>query len=201
MQSAADFSSSTSGSSPSAVRFHVDALELLQAASTHGLRALDAVSSSTAEEASSSSTGAGTDASSASDPTTWRNILATIALFAFAGLLEIGGGWLYWQFCRDAKPGYYLVVGMLLLLLYGYIPTLQPPGLQFGRVYAVYGGIFIVMSLLFAWAVDGVRPDRGGQSKAAKACASGGSPHRMFLRVFCAPIICERDASDGTDIL
>ena len=29
-----------------------------------------------------------------------------------------------------------------------------------GRVYAAYGGMFIVLSLLWGWAMDGMRPDR-----------------------------------------
>jgi len=33
--------------------------------------------------------------------------------------------------------------GALLLILYGVIPTLQPA--NFGRVYAAYGGVFIVL--------------------------------------------------------
>lgn len=44
--------------------------------------------------------------------------------------------------------------------LYGIIPTLQPAGASFGRVYAAYGGIFIVLSLLWGWRVDGIVPDR-----------------------------------------
>lgn len=42
--------------------------------------------------------------------------------------------------------------------MYGIIPTLQPA--NFGRVYATYGGIFIVLSLLWGWRIDGVAPDR-----------------------------------------
>lgn len=45
-----------------------------------------------------------------------------------------------------------------LLIGYGLIPTLQPA--HFGRVYAAYGGMFIVLSLLWGWGIDGVRPDR-----------------------------------------
>jgi drug/metabolite transporter superfamily protein YnfA len=37
-------------------------------------------------------------------------------------------------------------------------PTLQPA--HFGRVYAAYGGFFIVLSLLWGWIFDGNRPDR-----------------------------------------
>jgi len=33
----------------------------------------------------------------------------------------------------------------------------QPEG--FGRVYATYGGIFILMALFWAWKVDGFKPD------------------------------------------
>ncbi len=43
-------------------------------------------------------------------------------------------------------------------MLYGIIPTLQPAG--FGRVYAAYGGVFIAMSILWGWKVDGIAPDR-----------------------------------------
>jgi small multidrug resistance family-3 protein len=38
------------------------------------------------------------------------------------------------------------------------VPTLQPT--HFGRVYAAYGGFFIVLSLLWGWIFDGNRPDR-----------------------------------------
>ncbi len=40
----------------------------------------------------------------------------------------------------------------------GVIPTFQSA--HFGRVYAAYGGMFIVLSLLWGWAVDNSRPDR-----------------------------------------
>ena len=37
------------------------------------------------------------------------------------------------------------------------LPTLQPEGLSFCRVYA---GVFITLSLGWGWWVEGVRPDR-----------------------------------------
>ncbi len=33
---------------------------------------------------------------------------------------------------------------------YGFIPTLQPTS-NFGRLYAVYGGFFIVLSYAWGW--------------------------------------------------
>ena len=41
---------------------------------------------------------------------------------------------------------------------YGIMPTLQPA--HFGRVYAAYGGVFVVMSMLWGCFIDGQRPDR-----------------------------------------
>jgi drug/metabolite transporter superfamily protein YnfA len=58
-----------------------------------------------------------------------------------------------------------------VLALYGFVPTLQPPGAAFARVYAVYGGIFIVLSYLWGWALDGDRPDVGDCVGAAIAIA------------------------------
>jgi small multidrug resistance family-3 protein len=46
----------------------------------------------------------------------------------------------------------------LILVLYAIIPTFQSA--HFGRVYAAYGGMFIVLSLLWGWGFDGTRPDR-----------------------------------------
>ena len=85
-------------------------------------------------------------------------IALSVLLFALAGLMEIGGGWLVWQTFRDAKPWYWSAAGGLLLILYGIIPTLQDA--HFGRVYAAYGGVFIALSLLWGWKIDGLRPDR-----------------------------------------
>jgi small multidrug resistance family-3 protein len=54
-------------------------------------------------------------------------------------------------------------LGSLILILYGFLPTFQPSATvdSFGRLYAVYGGFFIVLSFLAGWYLDGDRPDRG----------------------------------------
>jgi len=82
----------------------------------------------------------------------------SISLFVLAGLCEIGGGWLIWKWLRDGKPGWWGLIGGVVLILYGVVPTLQPA--HFARVYAVYGGFFIVLSLLWGWWFDGKVPDR-----------------------------------------
>ncbi|MGH7228349.1 MAG: YnfA family protein [Nitrospiraceae bacterium] len=82
----------------------------------------------------------------------------SVGLFVFAGLCEIGGGYLVWLWLREGKPIGYALAGAVILILYGIIPTFQPA--HFGRVYAAYGGMFIVLSLLWGWGMEGTRPDR-----------------------------------------
>jgi len=91
---------------------------------------------------------------------TVATVFQSIGVFIAAGLAEIGGGWLVWKAVREDKPAWWAVLGSLILILYGFIPTLQPTH-TFGRIYAVYGGFFIVMSFLWGWALDGTRPDIG----------------------------------------
>ena len=48
-------------------------------------------------------------------------------------------------------------VGGFVLFLYGVVPTFQKT--HFHRVYAAYGGVFIVMAILWGWLIAGVQPD------------------------------------------
>lgn len=85
-------------------------------------------------------------------------IVATLAVFFFAALLEIGGGYLVWKWLREHKGKIFGLIGGLVLFAYGIVPTLQPA--EFGRVYATYGGIFVVSSILWGYWVDKKKPDR-----------------------------------------
>ncbi|KAG7359004.1 BCR YnfA/UPF0060 family protein [Nitzschia inconspicua] len=95
-----------------------------------------------------------------------RSIALSIFLFFLAGVSEIFGGWMIWVTIRgtgktdNRKPWWFAVSGGAILVLYGFIPTFQPTS-NFGRLYAAYGGAFILMSFLFGWALDGNRPDLG----------------------------------------
>jgi small multidrug resistance family-3 protein len=83
-------------------------------------------------------------------------VVQSLLLFVVAGVCEIGGGWLMWKWLRDDRPAWWGLIGALVLVLYGVIPTLQTS--HFGRIYAVYGGFFIVLSLLWGWYFDGDKP-------------------------------------------
>jgi small multidrug resistance family-3 protein len=74
---------------------------------------------------------------------------------------------LIWKWLRDDRPTWWGLLGGVVLILYGIIPTLQAS--HFGRVYAVYGGFFIVLSLFWGWYFDGNRPDRADVIGAAIA--------------------------------
>lgn len=86
--------------------------------------------------------------------------IKSIFYFLLAGVFEIGGGYFIWLWLREGKSLIYGIIGALALILYGIIPTLQPENSNFGRVYATYGGIFIVLSILWGWKVDNIIPDK-----------------------------------------
>ena len=85
-------------------------------------------------------------------------IVKSILIFLFAGLCEIGGGYLVWLWLRQGKPLWYGLLGSIILILYGIIATFQIA--NFARTYATYGGFFIVMSLLWAYKFDNFKPDK-----------------------------------------
>lgn len=85
-------------------------------------------------------------------------VLKTILIFVFAGICEIGGGYLVWLSLREGKPLWYGVLGGAILVLYGVVATLQTA--NFAKVYATYGGFFIVLSLLWAFVFDKYVPTK-----------------------------------------
>ena len=105
-----------------------------------------------------------------SDVFVWntKTIVQSIVLFGLAGVAEVVGGWLVWMAMRGSvrdtgsthQRWIYALGGSALLVIYGFIPCLQPTD-SFGRIYAAYGGFFILLSFLFGWALDGDKPDLG----------------------------------------
>lgn len=68
-----------------------------------------------------------------------QKVIYSLILFVVSGLAEIGGGWLIFQAIRVERPFWWAIIGSVILIIYGFIPTLQPIS-NFGRVFAVYGG-------------------------------------------------------------
>lgn len=84
--------------------------------------------------------------------------LQPLMVYVLAGLCEIGGGYLLWQYLKAGRPSWTGLLGAGLLVAYGWVATWQ--SMSFGKTYAVYGGVFVVMSIAWAWYIDGFRPDQ-----------------------------------------
>ena len=86
-------------------------------------------------------------------------LITTLAAYVGAALAEIAGCFAFWAWLRLGKSVWYLVPGVLSLVLFAYLLTLVDSNAA-GRAYAAYGGVYIVASLAWLGAVEGVRPDR-----------------------------------------
>ncbi len=49
--------------------------------------------------------------------------MKSIFFFVLAGLFEIGGGFLIWLSLREGRGGEFAIIGAIVLVLYGIIPT------------------------------------------------------------------------------
>jgi small multidrug resistance family-3 protein len=87
----------------------------------------------------------------------YKEILYSLFFFFLAGLCEIGGGYLVWLWLRENHSWIFGVFGGLVLFVYGVVPTFQKS--FFHRVYAAYGGIFIIMALFWGFFFEGIIPD------------------------------------------
>src|SRR6185437_3058664 len=85
-------------------------------------------------------------------------IFKSLLLFIIAAICEIGGGYLIWLWLKENKPVWYGLIGTFILALYGVVAALQTA--SFGRVYVAYGGIFILMALMWACLLDNFKPDK-----------------------------------------
>ena len=90
----------------------------------------------------------------------------TALIYIAAALAEIGGCFAFWAWLRLDKSIWWVVQGTASLLLFAYLLTLVPTDAAW-RAFAAYGGVYIVASLAWMWAVESVRPDRWDVSGAA----------------------------------
>jgi small multidrug resistance family-3 protein len=57
------------------------------------------------------------------------------------------------------QPAWWLIPGLAALALFAWVLTRVEADAA-GRAFAAYGGVYIVASLVWLWAVEGLRPDR-----------------------------------------
>lgn len=84
--------------------------------------------------------------------------MSVILIYLGAALAEIFGCFAFWIWLREGRPVWWLVPGILSLLIFATLLTRSPAD-SAGRAYAIYGGIYIAASLGWLWLVEGRRPD------------------------------------------
>jgi small multidrug resistance family-3 protein len=81
--------------------------------------------------------------------------LKTTGLFFVTALAEILGCYLPWLWLRQQGSMWLLVPATLSLMAFVWLLTLHPAAS--GRVYAAYGGVYVVTALAWLYWVDGVK--------------------------------------------
>lgn len=82
-------------------------------------------------------------------------LLKTTFLFFITALAEIIGCFLPWLWLKKGASVWLLFPAALSLALFVWLLTLHPAAS--GRVYAAYGGVYVLTALLWLRVVDGVR--------------------------------------------
>lgn len=80
----------------------------------------------------------------------------TVGLFVITAFAEIVGCYLPYLWLREDKSPWLLIPAALSLALFAWLLTLHPAAA--GRVYAAYGGVYILVAIAWLWAVDGIKP-------------------------------------------
>jgi small multidrug resistance family-3 protein len=103
---------------------------------------------------------------------------AMLTLFAYVGvaLAEIAGCFAFWAWLRLDKSPLWLAPGMLSLALFAYLLTFIDTDAA-GRAYAAYGGVYIVVAILWLWMAGQHSPDRWDIAGALVCLAGAGIIH------------------------
>ncbi|RWR03587.1 hypothetical protein ED28_00965 [[Pantoea] beijingensis] len=82
-------------------------------------------------------------------------MLKTTLLFFLTALAEIIGCFLPWLWLRKGGSALLLLPSALSLIFFVWLLTLHPAAT--GRVYAAYGGVYVMTALLWLRFIDGVK--------------------------------------------
>lgn len=94
----------------------------------------------------------------------------TCLIMAAAAFAEIAGCFAFWAWLKLGKSALWALPGVVSLALFAYLLTLiEAPAA--GRIYAAYGGVYIMASLVWLALVERQSPDRWDLAGAAIALA------------------------------
>lgn len=82
-------------------------------------------------------------------------LIKTALLFFITALAEITGCFLPWLWLKKGGSAWLLLPAAASLALFVWLLTLHPAAS--GRVYAAYGGVYVLTALLWLRLVDGVK--------------------------------------------
>ncbi|KAA5950337.1 YnfA family protein [Pantoea sp. Bo_2] len=82
-------------------------------------------------------------------------LIKTALLFFITALAEITGCFLPWLWLKKGGSTWLLLPAVASLALFVWLLTLHPAAS--GRVYAAYGGVYVLTALLWLRVVDGVK--------------------------------------------
>jgi small multidrug resistance family-3 protein len=83
----------------------------------------------------------------------------SLALFVVAAFCEIAGCFAFWACFRLHRPALWLVPGVASLAAFAWLLSRVESPFA-GRVYAAYGGVYILASLVWLAVVERSAPDR-----------------------------------------
>jgi small multidrug resistance family-3 protein len=95
------------------------------------------------------------------------DLLRIAGLFALTAVTEIVGCYLPWLVLREGKSVLLLLPAALSLALFVWLLTLHPAAA--GRTYAAYGGMYVVVALVWLRYIEGATLTRWDLSGAALA--------------------------------
>lgn len=81
-------------------------------------------------------------------------LLKLAVLFALTAVAEIVGCYLPWLVLKQGKSPWLWLPALLSLALFAWLLTLHPTAA--GRTYAAYGGMYIVVALIWLYLIDGI---------------------------------------------
>lgn len=82
-----------------------------------------------------------------------------ILIYIGAAFFEIFGCFSFWNYFKLDKSPYWLMPGILSLMVFAFLLTKVQTEFA-GRAYAIYGGIYIVASLLWLYFAEHQIPDK-----------------------------------------
>lgn len=96
-------------------------------------------------------------------------LLRTFGLFVVTALAEIIGCYLPYLWLKEGKSIWLLVPAMFALAAFAWLLTLHP--FAAGRTYAAYGGVYILVAIIWLWLIDRIEPTPWDMVGAAVALA------------------------------